>query len=87
MRASDYTEIIQQVSNPDTLAEGLVNLRERLRTDELSYQELVNSNNTLRDTNGKLAARITTDVTIKNEPELTREQKSAEFMKKFYGEE
>ena len=84
MKLDAYESIIKQVSNPDTLAEGLVNLREKLKTDEANYKSLVNSNNTLRDTNAKLALRITNDVSIKNEPELSREEKSAEFMKKFY---
>ena len=84
MKLDDYESIIKQVSNPDTLAEGLVNLREQLKTDEVNYNNLVTSNNTLRDTNAKLALRITNDVSIKNEPELSREEKSAEFMKKFY---
>lgn len=84
MKLDAYESIIKQVSNPDTLAEGLVNLREQLKTDEANYNNLLNSNNTLRDTNAKLALRITNDVSIKNEPELSREEKSAEFMKKFY---
>ena len=73
MRADDYNNIIKQISDPDTMSEGLVQLSEKLKTDEMEYNRIVESNNNLRDTNSKLALRITNGVEPKK-PEPTNEE-------------
>lgn len=73
MRADDYSNIIKQISDPDTMSEGLVQLSEKLKTDEMDYNRLVESNNNLRDTNSKLALRITNGVEPKK-PEPTNDE-------------
>lgn len=73
MRANDYDTIIKQISNPDTMSEGLVQLSDKLKNDELEYNKIIESNNNLRDTNSKLALRITNGVEPKA-PEPTNEE-------------
>lgn len=73
MKASNYESVLQKISNPDTLADGLVELNDMLKTDETEFNKLVESNNSLRDTNSKLALRITTPVETKVEPEVPEE--------------
>ena len=73
MKADDYNNIIKQISDPDTMSEGLVQLSEKLKTDEMDFNRLVESNNNLRDTNSKLALRITNGVESKK-PEPTNEE-------------
>lgn len=68
MKATDYNDIITTLSNPDTAADGLVRLKEKLTADETEYNNLLKSNNDLRDTNSKLALKITSPVEVK-EPE------------------
>lgn len=84
MKKEAYDEIVKTISNPDTLAEGIVKLREQIDTDVADYNALLNSRDTLRDTNAKLALRITNDVSIKSEPQLSKEEKTQQFMNKFY---
>ena len=79
MNASEYEAIIQKISNPDTLAEGLVELNDKLKNDEDTYNRLVESNNNLRDTNSKLALGITTPIEVKEEPEV-KEETYEEFL-------
>lgn len=79
MNASEYEAIIQKISNPDTLAEGLVELNDKLKNDEDTYNRLVESNNSLRDTNSKLALRITTPIEVNKEPEV-KEETYEEFL-------
>lgn len=79
MNTSEYEAIIQKISNPDTLAEGLVELNDKLKNDEDTYNRLVESNNNLRDTNSKLALRITTPIEVKEEPEV-KEETYEEFL-------
>ena len=67
MEYKNYEQIIQSVSNPDTMADGIVQLTEQLRADEQAYNNLVQSVNSLRDTNARLALRITNPV---NEPDI-----------------
>lgn len=62
MKADDYNTIIRTISNPDTMSDGLVQLSEKLKSDELEFNKLTESNNNLRDTNSKLALRITNNV-------------------------
>ena len=84
MKKEAYDEIVKTISNPDTLAEGIVKLREQIDLDVADYNALLNSRDTLRDTNAKLALRITNDVSIKSEPQLSREEKTQKFINQFY---
>lgn len=84
MKKESYDEIVKTISNPDTLAEGIVKLREQIDADVADYNALLNSRDTLRDTNAKLALRITNDVSIKSEPQLSKEEKTQKFIDKFY---
>lgn len=59
MKIEDYSNIIEKLSNPDTAAEGLVDLNTQLGVDAKAYEDLQKSNDTLRDSNSKLALRIT----------------------------
>lgn len=68
MRKADYSDIITLLGNPDTVAEGLVKLSDKLTVDEAEFGRLTESNNSLRDTNAKLALRITEPVKV-TEPE------------------
>lgn len=75
MTKADYNDIITSLSNPDTVSDGLVRLSEKLLADEQQFSKLTESINNLRDTNAKLALRITTPVEIKEpEAEKTDEQ-------------
>lgn len=67
MKASDYEAIVQKISDPDTLAEGIVELNEKLKIDELEFNKNTESIANLRDINSKLALRITEPVKV--EPE------------------
>lgn len=69
MIKSDYDGIIKQLSNPDTMSEALIQLSEKLKTDEVEFNRLIESNNNLRDTNSRLALRLTNNVEpVKPEP-------------------
>lgn len=59
MKKADYDGIIALLGNPDTVADGLVQLSEKLTTDENEFNSLNASVNTLRDTNAKLALKVT----------------------------
>lgn len=81
MKKSDYESIIQDLSNPDKVAEAILSLNDKLTQDESEFNMLVCNNNTLkisndtlRDTNAKLALRVTSTVdTLKKEVEQERD--------------
>lgn len=73
MQFKNYEGIIGKLSNPDLMADGLTELSEQLKKDEADYNSIVTSNNNLRDTNSKLALRIT-NVIDPPKPEPTREE-------------
>lgn len=58
MKKSDYDSIITLLSNQDTVVDGIVQLNDKLTADEVAYDEIVKSNNTLRDLNAKYALRV-----------------------------
>lgn len=69
MLKGNYDNIIADLSNPDKMSEALVRLNDQLAQDETDYNNLKydrdslkNSNDTLRDTNAKLALRVTQHV-------------------------
>lgn len=71
MKRSDYDEIITKLSNPDLQADGLVELAERLKADEAAFNDMSKSIDNLRDTNAKLALRITTPLEANKEDDTT----------------
>ena len=71
MKKSDYDEIITKLSNPDLQADGLVELSEKLAADETAFNEMSKSIDSLRDTNAKLALRITTPLEAPKEEDKT----------------
>lgn len=71
MKRSDYDEIITKLSNPDLQADGLVELAERLTADEAAFDDMSKSIDNLRDTNAKLALRITTPLEASKEDDTT----------------
>lgn len=82
MKRTVYDEIIEKISNPDTLAEGLVDLDNQLKLDEADYNKITESNNSLRDVNSKLALRITTPVEVTKETEVITEPNYDDFLQK-----
>ncbi|MBD5522498.1 MAG: hypothetical protein HDR03_14965 [Lachnospiraceae bacterium] len=69
MTKSAYDSIVSDLANPDKFSEALVRLNDQLTKDEADFitiqadkDKLTNSVNDLRDTNAKLALRITQPV-------------------------
>lgn len=58
MKKSDFDDVVTLLSNPDTTADGLVELSRRLDTVEQEFTKLDESNKNLRDTNSKLSLSI-----------------------------
>ena len=63
-----YEAVITKLSNPDTFAEGLVDLRRELDVDETAVNQLRESNNSLRDVNARLALRVTEPIKHEDTP-------------------
>lgn len=82
MKKDNYTSIIEKLSNPDTFADGLIDLNSQLDNDCNEYEKLVTSNNSLRDTNSKLALRVTETVKLDNNTDNNVE----ETPEKIYGD-
>lgn len=80
MKKSDYTDIIKLVSAPDTIVEGLEQLNTMLDKHEKEYNDLNDNINKLRDTNSRLALRITAPVMEEQQIELTPEQKANDII-------
>ena len=91
MKKSDYNDIITKISNPDTMAEGIVDLTNKLEADEKDFERISKSINDLRDTNSKLALKITNVVQDTPTPEdLAKQEADAleqEFLNQFIKEE
>lgn len=85
MKKADYSNIIKMISNPDTLAEGLVELDSLLDRHEQEYTDMNNSVNTLRDTNARLALRITSPVQEVKEPEVNKTEQLINEIRKDMG--
>ena len=87
MKKTDYDNIIAMLGNPDTVGEGLISLSNQLEKDESDFNRLNDSVNTLRDTNSKLALKITNIVdNTPSEEEILAEknrQLEEEFLKMF----
>ena len=75
MKKTDYDGIIAMLGNPDTVGEGLINLSNQLEKDESDFNRLNDSVNTLRDTNSKLALKITNIVDDKPSEEDLKAQR------------
>lgn len=69
MKRSDYNEIIKKLSDPNTVADAIVELSNQLDIDEKSYNNLVESNNKLRDANSQFVLKLTNVVQKKEVPD------------------
>lgn len=80
MKKTDYDGIIAMLGNPDTVGDGLISLSNQLEKDESDFNRLNDSVNTLRDTNSKLALKITNivDDTPSEEEILAEKNKQLE---------
>ena len=92
MKKSDYNDIITKISNPDTMAEGIIDLTNKLEADEKDFERISKSINDLRDTNSKLALKITNVVQDPGPTpeELAKQEEEAleqEFLNQFIKEE
>lgn len=77
MKMEDYESIITKLSNPDTNAEGLLDLNERLKADVEEYDKDQKSITELRDSNQKLYLRATERVQGSPPPEDPEDQRDA----------
>lgn len=91
MKKSDYNDIITKISNPDTMAEGIIDLTNKLEADENEFARLQTSVNDLRDVNSKLALKVTNVVQDTPSPEdLAKQEADAlrnEFLSQFVKED
>lgn len=78
MKKEDYTDIIKGLTNPDTQADALVQLSDKLALHEMEYINNQNTINGLRDINAKLALRITEP--IKDQPKEEPKQDPYELL-------
>lgn len=85
----------EKLQNPDTIAEAIVEIDEMITRYETEKSDtnarladLEKSNATLRDTNARLALKITGDTTPEEpEPEKTPEEEDAEFLAALIGDD
>lgn len=77
MKLEDYSGIIEKLSNPDTNAEGLLDLNERLTADVEEYDKNQKSIAELRDSNQKLYLRATAGVPSSPPPTDSEDEKDA----------
>lgn len=91
MKKSDYNDIIKKISNPDTMAEGIVELTNKLEADESDFTRMQDSVNKLRDVNSQLALKVTNVVQDVPNPEdeakKEAENLETEFLSQFTKEE
>jgi hypothetical protein len=88
MKKSDYNEIIKKLSNPDTVADAIVELSNQLDVDEKSYNNLVESNNKLRDANSQFVLKLTNVVQKEDvpDPETIAKQEAQALEDEFLGQ-
>ena len=84
MKYDEYLELSKGLSNPDTMADVLVTFLDNLKGDltvkeslEATNAQLTEQNNMLRDTNTKLALRVTGVPETPPEPEKELEGQEA----------
>lgn len=95
MDKAQYKAVIKLLSNPDTAADGLVQLNDLVEVDTTAFEaaqlERTNLNNTLtelRQLNGKLSLRITEGTPGSNGAGSEEEKSDYDaFAEKFKGEE
>ena len=91
MKKSDYNDIIKKISNPDTMAEGIVELTNKLEADESDFTRMQDSVNKLRDVNSQLALKVTNVVQDVPNPEDVAKQEAenleTEFLSQFTKED
>lgn len=89
MKKSDYNEIIKKLSDPNEVANAIIELSNQLDVDEKSYNNLVESNNKLRDANSQFVLKLTNVVQKDDapDPETIAKQEAealeAEFLAQF----
>lgn len=89
MKRSDYNEIIKKLSDPNEVADAIIELSNQLDVDEKSYNSLVESNNKLRDINMQYVLKFTNVVQKDDapDPETIAKQEAealeAEFLSQF----
>lgn len=88
MKKSDYNEIIKKLSNPDTVADAIVELSNQLDVDEKSYNNLIESNNKLRDANSQFVLKLTNVVQKDDvpDPETIAKQEAQALEDEFLGQ-
>ena len=71
MKASAYKDIINLISDPDTMTDGLSKLQAQLDIDEEDYNKVLQRNNNLLKENNKLV--------LNNTNLVSKEKSSDEF--------
>lgn len=82
MKKSEYDTIIAKITNPDTQAEGLLELNDKLTADENEFAENAKSIADLRDSNQKLFLRATATPDQQDNQEEEQEDTLAKFENK-----
>lgn len=88
MKKSDYNEIIKKLSDPNTVADAIIELSNQLDVDEKSYNNLVESNNKLRDANSQFVLKLTNVVQKEDvpDPETIAKQEAQALEDEFLGQ-
>lgn len=91
MKASTYKDIINLISDPDTMTDGIAKLQAQLDIDEEDYNKVLQRNNNLLKENNKLVLKNTNLVSTEKSPEEIEadynKQLETEFLAMFNKEE
>lgn len=91
MKASAYKDIINLISDPDTMTDGLAKLQAQLDIDEEDYNKVLQRNNNLLKENNKLVLKNTNLVSKEKSPEEVEaeynKQLEADFLAMFKDKE
>lgn len=91
MKASTYKDIINLISDPDTMTDGIAKLQAQLDIDEEDYNNILQRNNNLLKENNKLVLKNTNLVSTEKSPEEIEadynKQLETEFLAMFNKEE
>ena len=91
MKASTYKNIINLISDPDTMTDGIAKLQAQLDIDEEDYNNILQRNNNLLKENNKLVLKNTNLVSTEKSPEEIEadynKQLETEFLAMFNKEE
>lgn len=88
MKKSDYNEIIKKLSDPNTVADAIIELSNKLDVDEKSYNNLIDANNKLRDANSQFVLKLTNVVQKEDvpDPETIAKQEAQALEDEFLGQ-